>query len=57
MPVYRVGWFGALLLVLVQLAFSMKEYLSSFHTSLYLYKLLYFWSIILAVTLTEVPNF
>lgn len=42
MSVYRVGWFGALLLVLVQSALSMKEYLNSFHTSLYLNKLLYF---------------
>lgn len=41
MLVYRVGWFGELLLALVQSALSMKEYLSSFHISLYL-KLLYF---------------
>jgi len=42
MPVYGVGWFGALLLVLVQSALSMKEYLSSFHTSIFPNKLLYF---------------
>ena len=36
MPVYIVGWCGALLLVLGQSALSMKEYLNSFHTSFYL---------------------